>query len=414
MLKKTKKLWRLLGPGFITGASDDDPSGIATYSQAGAQFGLKTLWTAWVTLPMMIVVLEMFSRLSLVTSRGLAKNLRLHYSKWFIYFVIILTLPAIVFNIGADLAGMGAVANLMFPAVSSSVFSAIFAILIIMLLVYFSYERMAATLKWLCLALLVYFVVPFLVKQDWLEVLKHTAIPTIKWSRDYIYIIVAIIGTTISPYLFFWQSSMCLEHKNHRKLVMKVDAQMEEMQLDVNIGMVFSNLAMFFIILTAASVLYPAGVTNIETVEQAAAALKPLAGEYAYILFAVGVIGTGLLSIPVLAGSIAYFLSDMFDWTVGIDKKWSEARNFYLVGGGAIVVGFIFSLSELTAIEALVYTAVAYGVTCPPMIALILHMCNNEHVMHHHTNNWVTNLIGGLALVITSLAALALILNYFV
>lgn len=414
MLEKAKRFWRKLGPGLITGASDDDPSGIATYSQAGARFGLQTLWTAWLTLPLMIVVLEMFSRLTLVTSRGLASNLRLHYPKWLIYAVLILTVPAIIFNIGADLAGMGAVANMLIPSVSRHIFSGAFALLIILAMVFFSYNSFAAVLKWLCLVLFVYFIVPFLVEQNWFEILRNTAIPTIQWDKEYIYILVAIIGTTISPYLFFWQSSMSLEHQNHRKREMHMDHQMEEMQVDINTGMVLSNLVMFFIILTTASVLYPAGITNIETVEQAAAALKPLAGDHASLLFSLGVIGTGLLSIPVLAGCIAYFISDMFDMDGGIDKLWKEAPKFYMVGGGAIVIGYLFSLSAVTAIDALIYTAIAYGVTCPPMIALAMHMCNNKQMMHQHTNNWKSNVMGGLALLLTTLAALALLLYYLI
>lgn len=413
MLNKTKSFWKRLGPGLITGASDDDPSGIATYSQAGAGFGLQTLWMSWVTLPLMIVILEMFSRLTLFTSRGLANNLRLHYPTWLIYFVIVLTFPAIIFNIGADLAAMAAVATMIIPVVPKAVFSALFALLLIVAFIFFSYERFAATLKWLCLGLLVYFVVPFLVKQQWPEVLKATFIPTMEWNREFIFIIVALIGTTISPYLFFWQSSMSLEHKNHR-IKTKVDKQLTDMHLDINVGMIFSNLVMFFIILTTASVLYPAGIKNIETAEQAAAALKPLAGEYAYLLFALGIIGTGLLSIPVLAGSVAYFLSDMLECDGGIDKKWHEAKCFYFLGVGSIAIGFLCSLSDLTVIQALIYTAVAYGVTCPFMIALILHMCNNEHVMHHHTNNWVANLVGGFALMLTSLAALAMLWYYLI
>lgn len=411
---KTKRLWKQLGPGLVTGASDDDPSGIATYSQAGASFGMQTLWTAWLTLPLMIVVLEMFSRLTLTTSRSLAKNLLLHYPKWFLYIVVLLNLPAIVFNIGADLSGMGAVSHLIFPFIPKAIFSGVFALILIITMIYFSYNRLEVTLKWLCLALLVYFIVPFLVKQDWFEVFKNTLIPSITWSQEYIYILVAIIGTTISPYLFFWQSSMSLEHSKHRKTVVKVDREMKEMKFDVNLGMILSNLVMFFIILTTASVLYPEGITDIQTVEQAAAALKPLAGEHAYILFGLGVIGTGFLAIPVLAGSIAYFLSDLLDLDGRMDQPWHNAKSFYIICIGAIIMGFLISLTEIGAIQALIYTAVAYGLTCPFMIALILHICNKKNVMRHHTNGWVSNVLGGLALAVTSLAALALIWSYLI
>ena len=410
MFKKANKVWKSLGPGLITGASDDDPSGIATYSQAGARFGLQTLWLSWLTLPLMIVVLEMFARLSLVTSKGLASNLKEHYPSWLTYAVIILIFPVIVFNIAADLSGMDAVSRLLFPEVPEGVFSAIFALILIVSLVFFSYERIASILKWLCLVLGVYFVVPFLVEQDWGSIFMATILPKITWSHDYLYIVVAIIGTTISPYLFFWQSAMSLEHKKHRKVLLTIEPEMEEMKLDINVGMIISNLVMFFIILTTASVLFPAGITNIETVEQAAAAIKPLAGNNAYLLFALGVIGTGLLSIPVLAGSISYFLSDAFDLDGGIDKHWGEAKSFYLCMAGSIFLGFSFSLLDIPPVAFLIYTAVAYGILGPLLIGLVLCMCNNKKIINQHTNGWVANVFGGVALVLTGAAAIALIM----
>ncbi|MEI8365520.1 MAG: Nramp family divalent metal transporter [Parachlamydiaceae bacterium] len=409
MLKKAHKLWRTLGPGFITGASDDDPSGIATYSQAGARFGMQTLWLAWATLPLMIVVLEMFARLSLATSKGLASNLRDHYPPYFIYLVVILTFPAIIFNIGADLAAMDAVARLLFPQAPQGVFSFGFTAILIYMLIFLSYDRVAAILKWLCLVLVVYFVVPFLVQQDWGAVLRAVVVPEIEWSHDYLYIVVAIIGTTISPYLFFWQSAMSLEHKQHRKLWIRRDAEMREMKLDINVGMVISNLVMFFIILTTASVLFPAGLRDIATLEEAAAALKPLAGNYAYILFALGVFGTGLLAIPVLGGSIAYFISDMFDLDGGIDKHWRKAKRFYSIMIGTLVLGFLLSLIPIQPVQFLIYTAVGYGITTPLLIGLVLHMCNNPKVVRHYTNNLLANILGFITLVLTGTAAIALI-----
>lgn len=413
MFKKMQKIWKSLGPGLVTGASDDDPSGIATYSQAGAKFGLNTLWTAWVSLPLMIVVLEMFARLSIVTSQGLAKNLKKFYPKWLLYVVIVLTFPAIVFNIGADLAGMGAVAQLLFPEIPRGVFSFIFTAVLIGSLLFFSYERIASILKWLCLVLIVYFIVPFLVKQDWEQVFVAMIFPRIQWNQEYLYILVAIIGTTISPYLFFWQSAMSLEHQKHREVALSPNIERKEMKLDVCIGMVASNAVMFFIILTTASVLFPAGIHDIETVEQAAQALKPLAGKWAYLLFALGVIGIGFLAIPVLAGSISYFFNDTFEWNGSIDKPWQEAKCFYSVMIGAILLGFLFSLLDINPVQALIYTAVIYGLTCPVFIALILHMCNSKKVMDGFTNGWCTNIFGGLAFLLTSAAAIALIVMLF-
>lgn len=414
MFKKIQSLWRILGPGLVTGASDDDPSGIATYSQAGAKFGFQTLWSSWATLPLMIAVLEMFARLSLKTGKGLGENIRLHYSKTFLYFVIAISLPAIIFNIAANLAGMGAVANLLFPYIPNLFFAAVFTILLIVCLVFFSYVKIAAILKWLCLVLLVYFIVPFLVKQDWKAVAWATVVPRVEWSWDYFYILVAIIGTTISPYLFFWQSAMSLEHKNHKEVIPQVKIEMREMKLDISVGMLMSNLVMFFIILTTGSVLFPEGVTQIETAEQAAAALKPLAGDWAELMFALGVIGTGFLSIPVLAGAISYLISETFGWEGSIDKKWYEAKRFYGVMAGSILVGLLLCFFHIDPVQSLIYTAVAYGLTCPFLIGVVLHICNKKVVLGDQVNGWMSNIFGILALVLTAGAALSLIAMTFI
>lgn len=414
MLKKLNTLWKSIGPGLVTGASDDDPSGIATYSQAGARFGLQTLWTALITLPLMIAVIEMCGRLSLETERGLESNLRLYYPKWLLYVIIALIIPATIFNIGADISGMGAVANLLYPDIPSGIFSLIFIILLTVSLVFFSYSKIAAILKWLCLVLIVYFIVPFMVKQDWKAVAWSTIVPQIEWSYDYLYILVAIIGTTISPYLFFWQSAMSLEHKNHRRYVPHKDIQIKEMRRDINIGMIVSNLVMFFIILTTGSVLFPAGIQNIETVEQAAQALKPLAGNWAYLLFALGVIGTGFLAIPVLAASLAYLLSEQYNLDGGIDKKWQDAKPFYAIMIGSIVIGWVLSLLDINPINFLILTALAYGLISPILIALILHMCNNKKIIGKRTNSFCSNLLGILALILNTGAAIALIIAFFI
>ncbi len=409
MLTKARWLWRILGPGLVTGASDDDPSGIATYSQAGARFGLQTLWSAWLTLPLMIAVLEMFSRLSLTTGRGLGENLRLYYPKSFLYVVIAITLPAIIFNIGADILGMGAVAHLLFPDIPRNVFACAFTLMLIVGIVFFSYEWIAAILKWLCLVLAVYFLVPFMVKQDWQAVAFATLVPQIEWSYDFFYILVAILGTTISPYLFFWQSAMSLEHKNHRTIMPHIDIEMHEMKVDINIGMLISNLVMFFIILTAGSVLYPNGITHIDTVEQAAEALRPLAGEWAGLLFALGVIGTGFLAIPVLAGSVSYLMSEAFGWDGSIGRNWHEAKRFYAVMVGAICLGLGLCFFDIKPMQSLIYTAVAYGLICPFMIAIVLHLCNKQDVMGDQVNGRLANVFGGLALLLTAAAAIGLL-----
>jgi Mn2+/Fe2+ NRAMP family transporter len=274
---------------------------------------------------------------------------------------------------------------------------------------YLPYRKIANVLKWLCLTLILYIIVPFLVKQNSLEILKATFLPKIKWNNDYIAILVAILGTTISPYLFFWQASMENEELGiNIKTVMVDKAEIKDMQFDVKFGMFFSNLVMYFIILATGSVLFRGGVTNINTVQDAASALKPLAGDGAYWLFAIGVIGTGLLAIPVLAGSVSYMLAETFGWKEGLNKKWHEAKGFYLILGISIVIGFAINLLDINPIKALIYTAVAYGVTAPVLIALILHICNNKKIMGEFTNKFWSNFLGWITLALMTFAAVAL------
>lgn len=415
-MEKRKKIpfWKNLGPGLITGASDDDPSGIATYSQAGAQFGLTTLWTALITFPLMAAMQEMCARIGLITSEGLTGTLKKYYSKPVLYLMLVFSFPAIIMNIGADIAGMGAVGNLLFPSVEAKYFSVVFTIILLILIVYLPYQRIAIVLKYLCIALLVYLVVPFLVTQDWSSVLRATFVPTVHFNKDFIAIFVAILGTTISPYLFFWQATMEVEDMKHRQQQVIVDKQLiREMKADVNAGMLFSNVVMWFIILTSGTVLFNGGIHQIDTVEQAAQALKPLAGEYAYWLFSIGVIGTGLLAIPVLSGSLSYIFCETFGWKEGLDKKFHEARPFYLIIAVSLVLGLSLDYIGITPIQALIYSAILYGLTAPVLIAIILHICNNKKVMGRFTNNRRSNILGMITLVLMSFAAVALLYFQF-
>ena len=312
----------MLGPGLITGASDDDPSGIATYSQAGAQYGLSTLWTALITFPLMASIQEMCARIGLATGQGLTSILKQHYPRWVLYLMLLFSAPAIVMNIGADIAGMGAVANLIVPGIDAAFFSVCFTVLLLIFIVFFNYQKIASVLKYLAMTLLVYLLVPFFTKTDWHAVIIATFIPHIKFNKDYMGILVGILGTTISPYLFFWQTTMEVEEINEKqkkqtRLFVAGHRMYNAMRLDVNIGMLFSNLVMFFIILTTGAVLAISGVHKIDTVEQAAQALRPLAGDLAYHLFAFGVIGTGLLAIPVLSGALSYIFSETFGLKMG-------------------------------------------------------------------------------------------------
>jgi len=413
-LVKIKRFLSILGPGLVTGASDDDPSGIATYSQAGAQFGIATLWTALITFPLMASIQEMCARIGIVTSQGLTSNIRNNYPRPVLYLMILLTFPAVVLNIGADIAGMGAVANLIFPSVRAIFFTVGFTFILMLLIIYLPYQKMAAFLKYLCLFLLLYLVVPFLSKQNWADIAKHTFIPSIHFNKAFISILVAILGTTISPYLFFWQATMEAEDVKHKKRKLIVNKRIiHKMDLDVDFGMLFSNIVMFFIILTAGTVLYNGGIHHIDTVEQAAKALEPIAGKLSYLLFAIGVIGTGFLAIPVLSGSLSYILSDTFNWNSSLDKKYYEAKPFYLVIIVSLLVGLCINYMGINPIQALIYTAILYGVTSPVMIAIILHISNNKKVMGKFTNGKWSNIFGFITLILMSVAACTLLYLQF-
>ncbi|MBP7556698.1 MAG: divalent metal cation transporter [Chitinophagaceae bacterium] len=412
--KKKIRFWSKLGPGLITGASDDDPSGIATYSQAGAQFGLATLWTALITFPLMAAIQEMCARIGMVTSEGLTGTLKKYYPRWVLYLMLLFSFPAIVMNIGADIAGMGAVGNLLFPHIEASYFSVLFTIILLVLIIYLPYRKMAAVLKYLCMALLVYIVVPFLVDQDWGAIVKATFIPSFTFDGDFISILVAILGTTISPYLFFWQATMEVEDMKHRKKQVIVDKKnISEMKNDVTVGMLFSNLVMWFIILTAGTVLFKGGIHRIDTVEQAAQALEPLAGKYAYWLFSIGVIGTGLLAIPVLSGSLSYIFCETFGWKEGLDNKFHEARPFYIIIAISLIAGLSMNYLGINPVKALIYSAILYGLTAPVLIAIILHICNNKKVMKEFTNSRGSNILGIATLLLMSIAAIALLYFQF-
>ena len=324
--------------------------------------------------------------------------------------MLLFSFPAIVMNIGADIAGMGAVGNLLFPAIHATYFSIVFTIMLLVLIIYLPYQKIASVLKYLCIFLLVYLVVPFLYKQDWLAVLKAAFIPTIKFDKDFISILVAILGTTISPYLFFWQATMEAEDIKQKKKHLVVNKRIiKGMKQDVDFGMLFSNLVMFFIILTTGTVLFNGGIHKIDTVEQAAQALKPLAGNSAYILFAIGVIGSGLLAIPVLSGSLSYIITETFGWKEGLNKKFHQAKAFYIIIVISLVLGLSLNYIGISPIKALIYSAILYGLTAPVLIVIILHIANNKKIMGKYTNGKTSNILGFAALVLMTVAAVILV-----
>lgn len=409
-LAKLHQSWKKLGPGLVTGASDDDPSGIATYSQAGAAFGLATLWTALIAFPLMASIQQMCARIGLITSQGLTGTLKKHYPRPVLYLMLLFSFPAIVMNIGADIAGMGAVGNLLFPSIDANFFSVFFTIVLLGLIIYLPYQKMASVLKYLCIVMMVYFVVPFLYEQDFREIIISTFVPTLRFDKDFIAIIVGILGTTISPYLFFWQASVEVEEfKNKRKHLVVNKKIIQDINQDVDFGMTVSGFVMFFIILTTGTVLFKGGIHQIDTVEQAALALKPLAGNLAYLLFAIGVIGTGFIAIPVLSGSISYIITETFGWDQGLDKKFHEAKEFYVIIGISLILGLSLNYIGITPIQSLIYTAILYGLTAPVLIAIILHITNNKKIMGDNVNGRLTNILGFTAFFVMTAAAVALI-----
>jgi len=405
-----ERFFKMLGPGIVTGASDDDPSGIATYSQAGAIFGLSTLWTAFLTMPLMISIQEMCARIGIVTSQGLTVTLKQHYPRTILYIMLLFALPAITLNIGADIQAMGAVANMLFPEVPVFSFSIFFTGVLMYIIIKFPYRKIASILKWLCLSLMLYILVPAMLELNWIDILKHAFFPTIRFNKEFLSIIVAILGTTISPYLFFWQATMEAEEINRLgKRIIVNKRILGEMEVDVNIGMIFSNLVMFFIILTAAAVLNTKGITEIVTVDDAARALEPLVGKMAYLFFAIGVLGTGFLAIPVLAGAQSYLLSETLGWEAGLDKKFYQAPAFYLTIVISLLVGLSLDFLGISPVKALLYTAILYGITAPVLILIIIHIGNNKKIMGEFTNNKLSNTFGIITLLLMTLAAAGLI-----
>lgn len=400
---------RQIGPGIITGAADDDPSGIATSAQAGAAMGTGLLWIALFVTPLMISVQEMCARIGLVTGKGLTGVLRKYYPKPLLALLAILVVLANTMNIGADIAGMAAATQLILP-VPAWMLSLAYSACILFFIIFASYQRFARTMKWLVLALLLYIIVPFTMKIDWAAVLRATVIPSFELNKNSIMLIVGLLGTIISPYLFFWQTSLEVEDKKNRLQTFKrwivTKNEMKLMREDVTLGMIFSNTVTWFIILTTAVTLFPNGIMNITTAQQAAEALRPIAGNAAYIMFTLGIVGTGFLAIPVLAGSSSYVLAEAFGWKTGINQPFHEAKKFYVVIICSTLVGIFMSSLGINPIQALLYTAVIYGVISPPLIAIILHIANNKKIMGKHVNSLLSNTLGILTFIVMTTAAI--------
>ncbi len=403
-----------LGPGLITGAADDDPSGIATYSQAGAQFGFNMLWTIVITYPLMVAIQMISARLGRVSGHGLATNIRRHYPAWLLYGSVFLLLIANTINIAADLTAMGAAVNLVMGG-PTRLYTIGLGLLSVLLQVFIPYRSYVHVLKWLTLALFAYVATVFVVQIPWETVVLRTFIPRLSWKSDYLTTVVAVLGTTISPYLFFWQASQEVEemHAETGQRALKNSpgqgpASLKRIRMDTWIGMGFSNVVAFFIILTTAATLNAHGVTNIQTSSQAASALKPIAGEFAFLLFSLGIVGTGLLALPVLAGSAAYAMAGTFNWRNSLALKPQLAKRFYGIIVISTIIGVLIGFTPIDPIKALYWSAVINGVVSVPIMALIMFMAVNPKIMGRFVISPRLRFAGWLATVVMGAAALAM------
>lgn len=417
---RVRKFFKTLGPGLITGASDDDPSGIATYSQTGAQFGFTQLWMAIFSFPLMTAVQEMCARIGLVTGEGLAGNIRRHYSKTVLYFAVSLLSIANTINVGADLGAMAEASRLLVPQVNFFILLFAVAIICLMLEILTTYKTYARYLKFLTLSLFAYIITAFYIHVDWLTVLQKTVTPHFVLNQAFIMNIVAILGTTISPYLYFWQTNEEVEEEiEEGKTTLRerqgtTKRKLQLMRTDVVSGMFFSNLVMWFIIVVTAATLAANGITNIESAPQAAQALEPFAGKFAKLLFAAGIVGTGMLAIPVLTGSAAYALSEAFNWKEGLSLKFRQASGFYTIIIISVIIGITINFSGINPIKMLYYTAIVNGIVAPPLLFLIIKISNNKEVMGNRANNMLSNTLGWVTLAVMSLSAVFLLITLFV
>ena len=417
-LSRVRRLSRTLrrysgvpGPGIVTGASDDDPSGIATYSVTGAQTGYGLLWTSVITLPLNAGVQEMCARIGLVTGGGLASVLRRHYSRRLMLVLVALLFVANTVNIGADIAAVAAGIDLLTGLPEKAVIVPV-GIGIAATEIIVPYRVFANYLKLLTLVLFAYIIDAFLAGPDWGQALRSTFVPRIHWNATFITTVVAVFGTTISPYLFFWETSEEVEEMHKRHIQPGDRSEMRRALIDSHLGMLLANIVFYFIVLTTAATLFPAGIHEITTARDAAEALRPLAGDHAATLFAIGFIGTGLLSIPVLAGSAAYAVAEVFDWREGLENTPSQAPQFYTVIALSTLIGLAIALSGVGAIRALFLAAVVNGVISPVLIAAILIVSNDERVLGEHKNGRLSNVLGMVTVAVMGAAAIAMVVAF--
>jgi NRAMP (natural resistance-associated macrophage protein)-like metal ion transporter len=412
-----KRLFKLLGPGLVTGASDDDPSGIGTYAQAGAALGFATLWTALITFPMMWTIQFICAKIGMITGMGLAGVLQKHYSRPLLYLVVAGLVIANTLNAGVDIGAIAAAINLLVP-IRITVMIIPITIIILVLQIWGSYRLIARIFKWLALSLIAYILSAFFARPNLGAVLRGTLIPTFRFDGTFLSILVAVLGTTITPYLFFWQANQEVEEEismGRTTLAQRKGATKGELKYanwDVAVGMLFSNVVMYFIILATAATLHTAGNTDIQSATQAAEALRPLAGNAAYVLLALGLIGAGFLCVPILTGSAAYAIAEALRWKHGLDEKPRRAKLFYGVIAASTLVGMLINFMGINPIKALFWTAVINGFLAPPILIVIMLVANNKAVLGGETNGRLTNVVGWITTLAMFAAAVALVLTW--
>ncbi|HCC05862.1 TPA: iron transporter [Candidatus Nomurabacteria bacterium] len=414
------RIKKAIGPGVITGIADDDPSGIATYAQTGAMFGFAQLWLAIFSYPFMLAIQEMCGRIGTVTGTGLAGIIKKYYSPRILFGAVALLAITNIINIGADLGAMASATQLIIP-VNFTVALLTLTIITILTEVFVPYKTYVAILKYLALTVFSYVIAAFAIHQDWSKIFHMAIVPHMIWSRDYILNVTAMLGTTISPYLFFWQADEEVEEELLNKKIRAMgkgvpkvsNGDLTQMRTDTAIGMFFSNLVTFFIIVTTASTLGAHGLTSITSAAQVAEALRPFAGDFAALLFTFGILGTGLLAVPVLAGSAAYAISEMFNWEEGLSKKFSQARAFYLVIILSTLIGLIVNMTSIPPITMLYYAAILNGLLAPPLMILILLISNNKNILGSRTNGKLGNILGITITIIMSLLTLYFLYSLF-
>lgn len=409
-LKKLKRFWKYLGSGFVSGASDDDAAAITTYAIAGTRLGFSSLWTAFFTFPLMTAIQEMSARIGMVTRMGLAGVLKKHYSAWLLGLIVAIMVSTNMMNIGADLSGMSAATNLLLPSVPVKVLDILYALIIVLLMIFLDFKKIVRYFKWLALTLIFYILAALMVSHDWGQVFSRIASPQLAFNKETVSVIIAIFGTTLAPYMFFWQTteeavyeeSHGHDHNIRGRGDEQLGKEIKHMRGDVTFGMFFSNMIMFFVIVLATTLFFGNDGVRIETIDQLSRLLGPLLGDLGQIVFTLGIVGTGFLVIPILAAGSAYILSETFGWQGGLDKKFKKARSFYLVVIVSTALALFLNYLGINPVKLLFYTAFFHGLVLPPLIFAILSMANNRKIMGSYTNGRLSNILGFIALLFMS------------